>query len=82
MGGAHSMCGERRTVCRVLVGKQYGKRPLGRPKLRWEDNIKMDLHEMGGGMDWIDLAQNKEVTNPRQRGNEPSGSKNCGEFLE
>jgi len=44
--------GERRGVYRVLVGKAEGKRPLGRPKRGWEDNIKMDLHEVGcGGMD-------------------------------
>jgi len=53
--------GERRCVYRVLVGKSEGKRPLGRPKLRWEDNIKMDLQEVGcGGMDWIDLAQDRD----------------------
>jgi len=45
-------------VYRVLVGKLEGKGQLGRPGCRWEDNIKMDLQEMGcGGMDWIDLAQ-------------------------
>jgi len=49
--------GERRGVYRVLVGKPEGKRTLGRPRLRWEDNIKMDLQEVGcGGMDWIGLA--------------------------
>ena len=49
---------ERRGLYRVLVGKPEGKRLLGRPRRRWEDNIKMDLQEMGcGGMDWIDLAQ-------------------------
>jgi hypothetical protein len=43
---------------RVLVGKCEGKRPLGRPRCGWEDNIKMDLQEVGcGGMDWIELAQ-------------------------
>jgi len=43
------------------VGKPEGKRPLGRPRHRWEDNIKMDLQEVRlGGMDWIDLAQNRE----------------------
>jgi 3-oxoacyl-ACP reductase-like protein len=43
---------------RVLVGKPEEKRPLGRPRCRWEDNIKMDLQEAGcGGMDWIELAQ-------------------------
>ena len=53
--------GERRGVYRVLVGKPEGKRPLGRPKRRWEDNIKMDLQEVGrGGMDWIDLAQDMD----------------------
>jgi hypothetical protein len=54
------MYGERRGVYRILVRKPVGKRPLGRSKLRWEDNIKMDLQEMGyGGMDWIELAQDR-----------------------
>jgi hypothetical protein len=45
-------------VYRALVGKPEGKRPLGRPRRRWEDNIKMDLQEVGyGGMDWFELAQ-------------------------
>jgi len=53
--------GERRGVYRVLVGKPEGKRPLGRPRHRWEDNIKMDLQEVGwGSMDWIDLAQDRD----------------------
>ena len=53
--------GERRSVYRVLVGKLGGKRPLGRHRRRWEDNIKMDLQEVGGeGMDWIELAQDRE----------------------
>jgi len=53
--------GERRVMYRVLVGRPEGKRPLGRPKLRWEDNIKMDLQEVGcGGIDWIDLAQDMD----------------------
>jgi hypothetical protein len=48
-------------VYRVLVGKPEGKRPLGRPRRRWEDNIKMDLQEVGrGSMDWIDLAQDRD----------------------
>ena len=52
-----ALMGERRGVCRVLVGKPEGKRALGRPRHRWEDNIKMDLQEVRcGGMDWIDLA--------------------------
>ena len=45
---------------RVLVGKPEGKRSLGRPRRRWDDNITMDLQEVGcGGMDWIDLAQDR-----------------------
>jgi hypothetical protein len=53
--------GERRGVYRVLVGKPEGKRPLGSPRRRWEDNIKMDLKEVGcGNMDWIHLAQDRD----------------------
>ena len=53
--------GERRGVYRVLVGKLEGKRPFGRPRLRWEDNIKMDLQEEGFGVvDWIDLPQDRD----------------------
>jgi hypothetical protein len=51
---------ERRGVYRVFVGKPEGKKPLGRSRSGWEDNIKMDLREVGcGGMDWIKLAQDK-----------------------
>jgi hypothetical protein len=42
---------------RTLVGKPEGRRPLGRPRRRWEDNIKMDLQEVGWGVEWIDLAE-------------------------
>jgi hypothetical protein len=49
--------GEGRSAHRVLVGKPEGKRTLGRPRRRWEDNIKMDLQEVGGGGDWMELAQ-------------------------
>ena len=53
--------GNMRGVFRVLVGKPVGKRPLGRPTRRWDNNIKMDLQEEGcGGMDWIDLAQDRD----------------------
>src|SRR5215469_4241886 len=52
--------GEGRDVHRVLVGKPEGKRPLGRPRRRWEDNIKMDLKEVGWGGDWMELAQNRD----------------------
>jgi len=45
----------------ILMGKPEGRRPLGIPRYRWEDNIKMDLHKVGcGGMDWIDLAQDRD----------------------
>jgi hypothetical protein len=48
-------------ACRILVGKPAGKRPLGRPRRRWVDNIKIDLREIGSdGMDWIDLAQDRD----------------------
>jgi len=47
-------------VHRVLVGKPEGKRLLGRPRHRWEDNIKMDLQELGGGRDWMELAQDRD----------------------
>ena len=52
--------GEGRGVHRVLVGKPKGKRPLGRPRHRWEDNIKMDLQEVEGGGDWMELAQDRD----------------------
>jgi hypothetical protein len=60
MGMACSTNGEERNAYRILVGNPEGKRPLGRPRCRWVDNIKMDLREIGwDGMDWIDLAQDR-----------------------
>jgi hypothetical protein len=57
--------GERRGAYRALVGKPEGRRPLERPKRRWEDNIKVDLQEVGGGnIDWIDLAQDRDRWRP------------------
>jgi hypothetical protein len=57
MGGHVACVGERRFVYRVLVGKPEVKRPLVRPRRRWEDTIRMDLQEVGcGGVDWIELA--------------------------
>ena len=75
--------GEDRVVHRVFVGKPERKRPLGRPRRRWEDNIKMDLQEVGGGRgDWMELAQDRDgwralVGTVRNF----SGSINAGNFL-
>jgi hypothetical protein len=74
--------GESRGVCRVVVGKPEGNRPLGRLRPRWEDNIKVNVQEVvWGNMDWIDLAQDRNrwwaLLNCC---NEPSGSKKCVEF--
>jgi hypothetical protein len=53
--------GAKRNTYRILVGNPKGKGPLGRPRRRWEDNIKMYLRELGwGGMDWIDLAKDRD----------------------
>jgi hypothetical protein len=53
--------GEGSGAYRILVGRPEGRRPLGRPRCRWEDDIKMDLQEVGwGGMDWIDMAQDRD----------------------
>jgi hypothetical protein len=53
--------GEERNVYMVLMGKPEGKRPLGRPRYRWEDGIRMDLREIGwGSVEWIQLAQNTD----------------------
>jgi hypothetical protein len=53
--------GEERGMHRVLVGKPEGKRPLGRPRRRWEDNIKIDFQKVGGGRrDWMELAQDRD----------------------
>jgi hypothetical protein len=62
MGGACSACKRKGTdLYRIFVGKPEGKRPLGRLRSRWKDNIKMDLQEVGcGSMDWIDLAQDRD----------------------
>ena len=67
---------------RVLVGKPEGKRLLGRPRHRWEDDIKMDLQELGCWvMDWIKLAQDRQVAGTCRRSNEPLVYIKCGEFL-
>jgi hypothetical protein len=60
MGRACNMSGEKRNAYRILVGKPEGKKPLGRPRSRRVDNIKMDDRDIGwDGIDWIDLAQNR-----------------------
>jgi hypothetical protein len=66
-----------------LVGKPEGKRQLGRPTRRWEENIRMDLQEVGcRGIVWIDLAQDRDRWRALVKsGNEPSGPIKCGEFL-
>jgi hypothetical protein len=61
MGGVCSADGKERGVYRVLVGKPGGKRPLGRPRRKWEDNIRIDLQEVRcGSMDWFRLAQDRD----------------------
>jgi hypothetical protein len=70
--------GEGRSAYRILVGRPDGRRPLGRPRRRWEDYINMDLQEGDVVMDWIDLVQDGSC----ECGNEPSGSIKCGEFLD
>ena len=61
MGGARGVYGGGERCAEVLVGKLEGKRPLGRPGRRWEDNIKMDLQEVGGGCgNWMELAQDRD----------------------
>jgi hypothetical protein len=66
-----------------FVGKTEGKRPLGRPRCRWEDNNKMDLQEVGcGGMDWIGLDQDRQVAGTCECGNEHSATIKYGEFLD
>ena len=65
------------------MGRPEGKRPLGRPRRRWVDNIRMDLQEVGCGyVDWIGLAQDRDRWRTLVSGNEPSGSIKFGEFLE
>jgi hypothetical protein len=61
MGRACSTHGAKRNAYRIFMGKPKENRPLGRPRRRWEDNIRMELREIGWGrMDWIDLAQDRD----------------------
>jgi hypothetical protein len=71
--------GEERNVYKVLVGKPEGKRPLGRPRRRWEDGIRMDLMEIDWmGVDWIRLPQDRDRC---ECDDEPSGSCNAELFI-
>jgi hypothetical protein len=61
LAGHVARMGEKRNAYRILVGTPERKRPIGRPRRRWEDNIRMDLREIGwGDMNWIDLAQDRD----------------------
>jgi hypothetical protein len=84
MSRAYSTNGEKRNADRILVGMPEGKRPLGRPRRRLVDNIKMDLRERGwDGTDWIDLAEDRRQWRAdAQHGNEPLVSIKCLEILE
>jgi len=82
-GQVAGMGGEK-CVCRVSVGKPGGKRPLQRTRRRWEDNFKMDIQEVGcwgHGLERAGLRYG-QVAGTCERGNEPSGSVKCGEFLD
>jgi hypothetical protein len=82
---ACSTNGEKRNAYRILVGKPEGKRPLGRPRCRWVDNIKIDLREIErDGVDWIDLAQDRDQWRAlvNKLMNEYSGSIKCWELIE
>ena len=74
---------EGRGVHRVLVGRPKGKRPLGRPRRRWEDNIKMELQEVGGGCgDWIELAEDRDRWRALLSTVMNFWVPKCGEFLD
>jgi hypothetical protein len=75
--------GEDRVVHRVLVGKPEGKRPFGRPRRRWEDNIKMDFQDFGGGReDWMEMAQDRAGGGYLWVRWGIFGFHKCGEFLD
>jgi hypothetical protein len=74
---------EKKNAYRLLVGKPEGKRPLGRPRHRWVDSIKMAIVQIGlGELDWIGLAQDRYRYSSCELGNEPSGSIKCWETIE
>jgi hypothetical protein len=82
MGGPCSTNGEERNAYRLFVVKPEGKRPLGRPRRRWVNNIRMDLGEVGWGDDWIGLAKHTNRWRACEFGIEPSGSMKCWETIE
>ena len=84
MGGACSAYGGGERCVQGFGGEPEGKRPLGRPRRRWEDNIKMDLQEVGCGGYGLDRVGSGygRVADTCERGNEPSGSIKYGEFLD
>jgi hypothetical protein len=83
MSGTCSTYRGRRGAYRILIGKCDKKEPHARPSHRWEDNIKMDLQEVGAGhgLDCCGLRQG-QVAGPCEYGSEPSDSIKCGEFFE
>jgi hypothetical protein len=81
MDGACSTNGENRNACRLMVGKQEGNRPLGRPRPRWMDDIISWRNRMAG-LDWIGLVQDRQVESSCECGNEPSGFMKCWETIE
>jgi hypothetical protein len=76
--------GAKRNAYRILMGKPEGRRPLGRPRRRWVDNVKIDLGEVGWDfVDWVDLAQDRDQWRGScEHGNEPSGSIKFWEVIE
>jgi hypothetical protein len=83
--GHVALMGEVRGAYNILVGRPEGRRPLGRPMCRWEDNIEMDLREIEfGDVEWIHLAQDTDrwQAGSCEHSNEPSGSIKFGEFLD
>ena len=81
--GSVARIGDRTYTFTVLVGRLDGKRQLGRPRRRWEDNIEIWFHEVGGGMDWIDLTQDRDrFVGCCEFGIESLGFIKCGQFLD